>query len=229
MNRRTAVAVTLASLAALQISCSNKAVRTTLVPNQRPVVELVGSPPDTTGRFGYVIRMNWTAFDPDGEVDHFIYAIDPPGTGDTTWTTTNGNGDTFAFRTDRVDSAKFGVRNTATELHTFVIKAVDNQGLASAPDWRSFNAFTIAPQVRITYPTPSNLILPKVAPSIAITWKGTDEDGPNKKPVKYKFRLLTVGDPYIDFADVTKLNRYGPEFAGWDSVSGDTTFKILED
>src|SRR5262249_35078227 len=132
-------------------------------------------------------------------------------------------------RTDRVDSAKFGVRNTATELHTFVIKAVDNQGLASAPDWRSFNAFTIAPQVRITYPTPSNLIFPKVAPSIAITWKGIDEDGPNKKPVKYKFRLLTVGDPYIDFADVTKLNRYGPEFAGWDSVSGDTTFKILED
>ncbi len=155
--------------------------------------------------------------------------MDPPASGDTAWAKTTGNGDTFTFRADRVDSARVGAPNTATQLHTFVIKAVDGQGMPSAPDWRSFNAFTLAPSAKITYPTPHNLLFPRVAPSVAITWTGTDPDGPGQRPRQYKFILLKVGDPLVDFADLSKLNRFGPEFAGWDSVSGDTTLRLYED
>jgi hypothetical protein len=229
MIRRPALLLPLAAIAALGVSCSRQKLLLIPVPNQRPIVELVGAPPDTSARVTYTMHFSWTGFDPDGEVDHYVYAVDPAATGDTTWARTSGNGGTFTFSAGRVDSARYGFVNTATELHTFVIKAVDREGLTSAPDWRSFNAYTLAPQVRILQPQPHNLLFPRVASSVVIRWTGTDPDGPPPKlPAKYKFKLYRVGDPAVDFSDLSKLNRLGPAFAGWDSLPGSATFTEYE-
>jgi hypothetical protein len=203
-------------------------VLTVPLANQRPVVRLTSAPPDTSGRVSYSVRIYWSGFDPDGEVACFLYAIDPPASGDTSWVRTTENSGYFRFSTTRADSASFGQANTATQLHTFVIKAVDAQGLASAPDWRSFNAYTVAPQVRIISPVTREVYFPRVPPSVLITWDGVDPDGPPPhRPTKYKYHLV----PREEFGELTnlaRLNRLAPAFAGWDSVCGDTMWAFIE-
>ena len=35
------------------------------------------APINTTGQYFYAYTMNWTGFDPDGRLDHFLYKVDP--------------------------------------------------------------------------------------------------------------------------------------------------------
>ncbi len=61
--------------AALGGGCSPKEGRA--LPNQPPVVKLTGGPIEG-GTVSYRIRFDWSANDPDGRVDHFEVAVDPP-------------------------------------------------------------------------------------------------------------------------------------------------------
>jgi hypothetical protein len=102
--------------------------------------------------------------------------------------------------------------------------------LQSAPLFRSLFTYTVAPTVAILTPSPSDRGPAFVPPSIRISWSGTDDDGifDSKKPVKYKFIMLTSNSeiPYsVAISNPDSVRRYyAPRnWAGWDSTSGDTT------
>ncbi len=231
-NIRTAGLVLAALIAMSAFGCGKKAGIHNLVPNQRPAVSLTSAPIDTRDTSFYAYKLNWSGNDPDGRVDHFMYAVDPT-VDDTTWTSTSKNEQTIFFRagTPVLGGPELDpIRGVG--FHTFVIKAVDNLGLASAVIERAFFSYTVAPTVQIMSPHPFASSVARVTPSMRITWTGTDPDGQlRQKPVQYKYKLIPYGTPEfdIDYA----VTRDGPDslrrhyartnFAGWDSVGGDTT------
>jgi hypothetical protein len=218
-------------------------------PNVRPSVTLTQAPIDTsqidpgTGQplqYFYAYRLQWSGFDPDGKVDYYLYAVDPPNAlqaaagADTDWVRTTRNEQIVFFSATRRDPFAPSARPTSSDFHTFVIKAVDNAGdaaLQSEPVARQFFSYTVAPTVRITNPVPNEFVQPQVSPSVRVTWTGTDPDGQfSQKPVRYKYRL------YSDATDRETINlaAVNPDafrdsvvfsgFAGYDSSSADTTF-----
>ena len=120
------------ALAALLIPGCNRKLKLPLVANQRPEVQLTQAPVATTTPYFYSYELRWAGYDSDGRVDHFLYAVDPtpPPASDTAWVTTTANRQTFLFKSNDPDS--LGTVANPGGYHTFVIKAVDDRGLASA-------------------------------------------------------------------------------------------------
>ena len=216
------------------VGCS-KGIKGAFLPNQRPTVDLTSAPANSTDKYFYAYRLNWSGTDVDGKVDYFLYAIDPPTStqvaagAETAWVKTAKNEQIVFFRATRPDSIN-PTRNTASSFHVFVIKAVDNGGLASAPKFRAFFAYTVAPTVAILNPLPNALLQATVTPSVRISWTGSDPDGQfSQKPVKYKFKLLKENDPEFDLnfalSNPDSLRSFYAlrNWAGWDSTSAETT------
>ena len=132
-----------------------------LVPNNPPVVLLTAAPPDS-GISGYDVEFQWEGRDSDGEVDHFIYAIDPPdlnGTEDSVWTRTDAYSGSFVFESSHFDTLyHWKYPQIAKNWHLFAVKAVDDMGAVSEPDYVAFNAANIAPRTQITTPPPEGSI-----------------------------------------------------------------------
>ena len=239
--RFAALAVVLAALGAAGLSgCSTK-VSGTLIPNQPPTVELTNAPvsADVHNPYFYAYRVNWSGNDPDGRVDHYEYAIDPPAVvvrdtskcndGDTCWITTTKNEEILFFRATQPDTIIGTNQPTASDPHTFVIRAIDNAGARSPYKYRSFYSYTIAPTVTIINPLPSALLSAQVTPSVRVEWQGSDIDGQfSQKPVKYKYRMLDLGDPtnsiYLSNPDSLRRHEAATNWASWDSTSADTQF-----
>src|SRR5213595_1979603 len=85
------------------VGCSKK-LSSQLVPNQAPEVRLTSAPaaPDSAHPDFYAYTLQWVGFDPDGRVDHFLYAVDPADPdhadpADTSWHLTTKNEQTFFF------------------------------------------------------------------------------------------------------------------------------------
>ncbi len=194
-----------------------------LVPNQRPVIELEHAPASSTVPYTYAYTLEWFAYDPDGAIDHFEYAVDP-APDDTAWVRTEDHETRLVFRSDEPDPS--GAAGQAVAFHVFLIKAFDRQGLASVPETRAFFTRTVAPSVIITTPIPNALLPANLSSSIELHWTGTDPDGVNSKaPVAYKYLLLTSSSSFpqsVAISDPDSLRRYfAPAFAGWDSTPGD--------
>jgi hypothetical protein len=206
-----------------------------LFPNQRPAVNMTATrlgAPDTSH---YAYAIHWTGTDADGTIERYQYAIDPPtayGT-DTLWVTTTAAGQDVYFRATEVGYDPVnGWR--ANGYHVFVLRALDDDGAASAVAWQVFYSYTIAPRVQVTVPAPSPLLEQQVPSNFHVTWAGEDLDGLfSKHPVQYKYRLFGPGDPEYDlsrakqFPDSLRLFYAARNFAGWDSVGGDTTSVTL--
>ncbi len=232
---RTAAALALIALGAgLAVSvpgCGKKA-GSLLLPNIPPTVRLTSAPYSTTQRYYYSITLNWVGFDPDGRVDHYLFAIDPPSLAgsDTLWQTTSASQVTESFRSATPDTSVHAVV-AMSDFHVFVVRAVDNRGALSPPVSRAFFSFTEAPTAQILLPTPNSSRRQYVTPAVRITWGGDDRDGVfTKKPVKWKFFLLT--DQTAVTVAQARLNAdavrsyYAPlNWAGWDSTGADTTQK----
>ena len=92
---RRAEVVVGAALAAAALAGCNRKISLPLVPNQRPLVQLTQAPVATTKPYFYSYEMRWTGFDPDGRVDHYDYAVDPPDPPrtDTAWVRTSARYD----------------------------------------------------------------------------------------------------------------------------------------
>lgn len=200
------------------------------VANQPPTIRLTNAPVTSTDPVYYAYKLNWIAYDPDGRVASYQYAIDPPtvANADTPWVTTTRNEQIFFFRSATPESIRT-FSPQGQDFHTFVIRAVDNLGATSLPIAREFFSYTVAPRVQITSPVPSPLLEPILSPAVQINWVGFDDDGVfTQKPVKYKFKLFKLGPDIPWEAWLTEpdsLRRtYAPTFAGWDSSSADTTF-----
>jgi hypothetical protein len=174
------------------------------IPNNVPEVVLTAFPPDS-GTAGYNIEFYWEGWDSDGEVDHFIYAIDPPdmyGTEDSVWTTIDSNSSSFMFEAAEYDTLYHWRKSQiARSWHVFVIKAVDDRGGVSEPDYVAFNATTVAPRTQFTSPPPVAGIetymgvAQDVGLRVTFRWEGDDVDGLfNEVPVGYLVKVTDVGN-----------------------------------
>ena len=245
--------LTLLGLSILGAAGCSKSIDTVFRENIRPEVRLTQAPVNSQDQYFYAYRMNWVGYDPDGRVDHFLIAVDPPRpdsvdtslkypNGQPVWGPTNKNEEIIFFRATTPDSAVSQFLN-ATDSHTFAIVAVDDKGAYSRPVWRSFFSYTQAPQVHIESPSPNSTFTPIVTPVVRIQWRGTDPDGQfTTKPVKYRFRLFAQKNPDFpgipDFVSFAYSNPwflrdvYAPTFGpsakcpsctAWDSSSAETT------
>ena len=221
---------------ALALAACEKTVP--FVPDQPPTVTLTSGPIDTVSApQSWLVDIAWTASDPDGRIDHFEYAIDPPplkrarlALAETSWVTTHENHVVARFRASHPDTLAPGA--TASEFHVFVLRAVDNRGGMSANVVRAFYATTVAPDVQITRPVPSQFFVGAFPLPFRIDWHGHDADGEGAgDPVGYRYRLLNMSDyanlPYL--ADPDSLLREGEasSWAGWTSVPGESTSAMV--
>jgi hypothetical protein len=202
-NRTSLVLLGLSLLGAA--GCS-KSVDMEFRRNLPPEVRLTQAPVNSQDQYFYAYRMNWVGYDPDGRVDHFVIAIDPPRPdsvdtalrnelGRAIWSPTNKNEEVVFFRATKPESARSAFLN-ATDFHTFAIAAVDDKGAISKPVWRTFFSYTLAPRVFIENPSPNSVFTPIVTPVVRIQWRGVDPDGQfTTKPVKYKYRLFSKNNP----------------------------------
>jgi hypothetical protein len=207
--------------------------------NRRPGVMLTATPPqgDTTR---YDVELHWSAWDPDGRVDHFMYCVDPPDSADadTVWEVTQAYSVRLIFTTEAYDTTTIGqygdwrVYQVALGYHVFLIKAVDNQGAMSAPDDVAFTAYTICPRTYITSPPPAgewNEYQSGPQPvglRVTFRWRGEDPDGVfTDKPVAYLYKLLEI-NLITNYTKVgqTLLEDEGP----WVRVGGETTQVTLD-
>lgn len=156
--------------------------------NRSPEVWLSSAPPEGTVA-KYTLHLFWGGWDPDGEVTHYEWTVtdnengvfDPADTtGADKWRRVYSNDSTFTFTADTLaDSTATNpddlksvdfVRN-----HTFFIRAVDAEGLASAkPAYRSFTARTLSPVVDILVPRKVGAQPSQTSPITTIKWIGKD-------------------------------------------------------
>jgi hypothetical protein len=173
-----------------------------LIPNEPPHVRLTAFPPDS-GTAGYDVEFSWEGWDYDGEVDHFIYAIDPPNMHDpmdSAWTKTDENSGSFMFQASEFDTlVHWRNPQIAKSWHVFVIRSVDDRGAVSEPDYVAFNATTVAPRTQLTSPAPDVGIgeymgIPQqVGLRVTFRWEGDDVDGLHTdEPVGYLFKVVDV-------------------------------------
>jgi hypothetical protein len=213
-------------LALVAGGCSSK-VSDVFLPNTGPEVRLTLAPVSVQTKYFYAYRMNWTGFDADGRIDHYLIAIDPPRADSVDssprndcpddslvghWCTTSRSEKVVFFKATLPDTtvAEPGFPDTANDYHVFAVAAVDNRGAVSTPVWRAFDSYNLCPKVEITspeVPKSENLAFPSLAPSVRFRWTGRDEDGQfSQKPVKYKFRLFSQKED--DFPGINDVPSY---------------------
>ncbi len=217
-------------LSLLILSCAEKTPPHPL--NRRPHVYVSGGPPQG-GTSYYYVTIYWHGVDSDGFVEHYLYAID-----DTTeWVETRASQETFLFTADSLRAGEeFG------RWHTFWIKAVDNLGAKSVPDYLTFDARTIAPRTTILSPKcdPEGPVICqgplKLGTSVRITWEGVDPDCscPSKKPVGYMWRLFNTTkycncDFGIDNPQLLDLPDFIPDSTSrWSEPTTDTEVQLSD-
>jgi hypothetical protein len=206
MSRSAALGVVLVALISVAVGmftgCDENKGKGFLIPNNQPSVRLTAFPPDS-GTAGYDVSFYWEGWDTDGEVDHFIYAIDPPdmyGSEDSVWTRTDDYSGSFLFQAVDFDTLySWREPQVAKSWHVFVIRAVDDMGAISDPDYLAFNAATVAPRTQFTTPPPMGAVHSymgspqEVGLNVTFRWSGDDLDGLfNDVPVAYLFKVLDV-------------------------------------
>ena len=234
--RAAVLALLAAALALAAAAGCAKHAADVLVENQRPEVSLSGAP-GPLSEATYAVRLRWTALDPDGQVASFLYTVDPPLDADTTWSSTTLRELTLTFpSTEPPDPLPPpGQRVFARDQHAFVLVAVDNQGLRSAPVVRAFTSRTVVPFTTIASPRPT-VVPASTLPAVTIRWSGADPDGATGKPIRYRYRLIPASLVNPDYPEVVPeggvQEYFGREavegYAGWDSTSADTTQVFYE-
>lgn len=205
MKARTALGVLSSAIVCLAlvspIGCDED--KGSLIPNNPPSVRLTAFPPDS-GTSNYNVEFCWEGWDSDGEIDYYLYAIDPPdmyGIQDSIWTRTDDHSGSFIFEAADYDTLyPWKDPQIAKSWHVFVIKAVDDMGTMSEPEFLAFNAATIAPRTQITTPAPEAAIQGYMGSSqdvglrVTLRWEGEDMDGLlSNEPVAYLIKVTDVG------------------------------------
>jgi len=123
------VAAAVAVILAMQIAAASRA-------GTPPTVEFITAPaPGAT--VPYMVQFSWQGADVDGTVSLYRIAIDPPAFDEPFWIETDHTSQRYVFLTAILDlplPASGPV--TFSQPHTLVLKAVDNEGLESAPESR---------------------------------------------------------------------------------------------
>lgn len=234
-SRRLLAWAFIAALGALVGCGGSTSVAPVMVTNQRPTIFLTTEPLQGDS-VSYNVRFTWFAFDADGRVTSFEYAIDPPSTPDTVWVRTTAGGVTIPF--PAVDPSP-GPPPIGHSYHVFIIRAIDNEGARSRPELDAFTAYTVAPKTQILSPSPSRLAADITPSTVTIRWRGDDPDGANGHvPVRFKYRVVSRSQVQNDLGlgsivpSASDLQGYfskdAPGFATWDSVPPESSFARYE-
>lgn len=217
--RRWAGEVAALALACLAASsgCGKRGLLGASPANQAPVLKISDSDiqpsqPGQIPRAAYTASFEWTSFDPDGVVDHYVYTLSPADTDvarSSAWRSTRKHSVTLRFASADsalpVSPADSSSRFFEFEgFHGFFVRAVDNAGGMSAWDSRFFNSVTVAPTTTLSFPVGSKptsditglTFVPRVpvGPSVLARWSGVDPDAfdARKLPVRYHVFFLDV-------------------------------------
>ncbi|HSG27452.1 MAG TPA: hypothetical protein VLA34_03155, partial [Candidatus Krumholzibacterium sp.] len=205
LNRATFTISGLLVAAFLMTGCSDGVFTGQVEKNKPPEVWLSSGPVenDTTS---YQVHFYWSGWDPDGEIAYFEFFVadgDPIGfsPADTAeidnWTRTNAFDSIFKVTADEFvgEYADNPLYTIYDKTHTFFIRAIDLQGLRSAPAVLSFTAWTLAPFVEIERPEGMGRTYSTV---ITFGWTGRDPiDSPSnsQNPDSIRFLYSQVVDP----------------------------------
>ena len=218
-----AAAVIAAAAAAVSIapSCSDELYTGEMKTNMRPSIELTNGPleGDTTK---YRVHFYWLGEDADGTIDHYEFCLvegDPLGfdPADTAgaWARTALTDSVFSVMADEHDGdveINESLYGKFQKTHTFFIRAVDDRGARSRTEYRSFTAFTLAPQAVITYPYYPNPegSAQMVSRIVTFKWYGKD---PIESPWNYQ-EVDSTRYLWTDFtADIVRdLNMFPERF-----------------
>jgi hypothetical protein len=224
-------------LALVALGCG-KELQQRMAPNQAPEVFL--NPPTLTpteeGEVAYAI--SWKAQDQNGRVDHYLYALDPASVDkvDAKWIRSGERSAMVRFPR-RTASAKTASATAlpGDEFHVFAVCAVDDQESPSTIATVALFEDNVAPIVLIENPHPNSFLTAFTTPNPTIRWQGEDADG---HIVRFKYRLFQSHNPDFpqisDFIDFVMSNPnvltqlYGPTFASWDSVAGQTSVQYSD-
>ena len=226
--RRVRDLVVLAGSLALLVSGCGRLQPSLLQPNQPPEVELFARRLDRAATGSVTYRFSWSAHDPDGAVDHFLFSVGPLGEDDATRDLQRTTERRTVLRLPRTAAAGVADAHRSVEPRVFTIQAVDGAGARSAPARVAMFDGNIAPRVRITQPPPNALIRYYLPPTVCFEWTGEDPDGTTGRPIKYRYKLLTDQTEVSLTTARSKPDSvrryYAPlNWAGWDSTSAETT------
>jgi hypothetical protein len=208
-------------LAIVALGCG-KQLQRQMTNNQPPEI-LLNRPtliPAAEGEVAYAI--SWKAQDPNGRVDHYLYALDPASVDkvDAHWIRSREPSATVRLARP-APSAKTASASAlpGDEFHTFAVQAIDDQESPSAIATLALFGDDVAPTVVIESPAPDPVLTSFLAPSPTIRWRGEDVDG---HIVRFKYRLFQSKNPdfpqindFIGFVDPNVLSGHGPTFASW--------------
>ena len=235
--RHSGAPLALSALCVLALSLAACDTTRNLMPDQPPTVTLTSGPIDTVSApQSWLVDISWVGSDPDGRIDHYEYALDPPGLkqarfaqAETAWVKTTDHHVVARFHASHPDS--LGPGATAPEFHVFVLRAVDDRGGISPDVVRAFYAYTVAPDVQITRPLPSALLSPQLPVPFRVEWRGHDPDGTgNGQPASYRYRFVSLDAPGIVYlADPDSLLReaFMSDWTGWTILPSDTTSLVV--
>ncbi len=207
------------------------------IQNIRPVVQITaGAATADSSGVDYKVLFAWRGADTDGMVLRFQYAVDDTTT-ESAWTDTTAFGALLKFKASHLAA---GSTETFDDWHTFYLRAIDNEYALSKVDKRYFNARTIAPSTKITFPRlgtrPANLVK-----TFNVEWKGEDIDSsaPEKTPMFYEYKMIRLDSGYLtDEAVVDSLLKRpntmldtlrAGDRTRWIRVDGKTTERLLRD
>jgi len=217
----------LIAAALIPSACSKRLQNSVGLLNQPPTIQMEAPIVSNGGGESITARVHWTATDIDGRVDHYLVTRDLAAlSGESGWTTSAERERTLSFRR-ATSTALASTQPSHGGFELLAVRAVDDQGATSQAAVLVLFGDNVAPTVRILTPRPSALLNPSVPPTVWITWQGSDPDGPNGRPAKYKYRLFRQDSqtPWQAWlANPDSLRRqFAPTFAGWDSIHGDST------
>lgn len=168
-------------------------------PNRPPTVQITGGVLADSADVGNLVHFRWLGADEDGVVRWFEWAVDDTAS-ESAWHRTPNAQQTVLLQATR--AARDG---TATDWHTFYLRAVDDQLAYSQIEERVFNARTIAPTSRLTHPWPVDAA--RWATTLRFSWRGEDLDasGLDQQPALYEIKHIE--DPGVDVADELAVRR----------------------
>jgi hypothetical protein len=190
-------------------------------PNEPPRIRITAGPVRDS-LHSYRVTFEWTAFDPDGAIAGFEYALNDTTIPDSLHTTAETSVTLHLRMVEEKDGAAL---DTLAAYHTFHVRANDEEGLWSAFATARFNAFAIAPTTTITLPDPR--FYPRVGTTFDVLWSGDDPDG-GGAALRYSSRLVWVPPESAGVVDVGRLERPGggPPWTAFDEITA-TRFEAL--
>ncbi|HET9233136.1 MAG TPA: hypothetical protein VFP10_03255, partial [Candidatus Eisenbacteria bacterium] len=210
-------------LAAALLSCGRLSPRSAMTENQPPEIALDAPSFGPEGP-----TFSWRAHDPDGRIDHYMYALNPASVDrvDASWSRTDQTKAVISFPRGPVLGRAVPSGKEISRPQIFAVRAVDDRGGESAPVTIAvFDSSEIAPRALIDNPVPNAVFTAIVPPTVEIRWRGIDPDG---RVVKFKFKLFGPNDPFIDVIMAnpdTLRGLYAPDFRGWEEVNSNVTSK----